>query len=72
MSNVPLSRIVLETDSPYLPPQARRGQRNEPRYVTAVGDKLAEIRAVSSAEIARVTTSNGLALFGMNPAGFSA
>lgn len=72
MSNIPLSRIVLETDSPYLPPQTHRGQRNEPMYVVSVGEKLAEIRQKSVSETAEATARNGNALFSLNPPVFSA
>jgi TatD DNase family protein len=72
MTNVPLSRIVLETDSPYLPPQSRRGKRNEPMHVVSVGEKLAEIRGKSPMEIAKETRANALYLYGINPAVFSA
>jgi TatD DNase family protein len=72
MINVPLSRIVLETDSPYLPPQTHRGQRSEPLYVVSVGEKLAEIRGLDIQTAFRQTTANGCALFGLKPPVFSA
>lgn len=55
---VPLDRIVLETDSPYMAPVPLRGQRNEPAYVTHVLKKLAEAYGVSEAEIAEQTNRN--------------
>lgn len=46
-STIPLERIVIETDSPYLPPQNIRGQRNDPSYLPVIGTKLAELRGLS-------------------------
>ncbi len=60
---VPLERILLETDAPYLTPHPHRGRRNEPAYVRFVGEKLAEIRQVKAEEAARVTAENAAHLF---------
>lgn len=60
---VPLSRIVLETDAPYMAPVPHRGQRNEPSFVFEVLRKLAEVYGVSEAEVARQTTVNVLEVF---------
>jgi TatD DNase family protein len=60
---VPLERILLETDAPYLTPQPHRGQRNEPAYVRLVAEKLAEIRHLEISEVAQVTTANAARLF---------
>ena len=60
---VPLSRIVLETDAPYLAPVPYRGKRNEPAFLTAVILRLADIYGVTSEEVAAVTTSNALRTF---------
>lgn len=62
---VPLDKIVLETDSPYLPPQDFRGKRNEPSYIVCVAEKMAELFQKSSEEIARITTTNAMRLFGL-------
>ena len=60
---VPLKRLVLETDSPYLPPVPHRGKRNESSYVRWVAMKLAELYEVSLGEIERTTTRNALKVF---------
>jgi len=61
---LPLERILIETDAPYLPPQPWRGKRNEPAYVRAVAEKLAEIRVQDVSEVAEATSANGARLFG--------
>ncbi len=61
----PLDRILVETDSPYLVPKPQRAKRNEPLFVTHVAQKLAEIRGMTLAEIARVTSANAVRLFGL-------
>lgn len=60
---MPLERILIETDCPFLTPQPHRGQRNEPSYVRFVAEKLAELRGVSLAEIDRATEENTKQLF---------
>lgn len=62
---VPLEHLVLETDSPYLTPQPRRGQRNEPAFVRYVAERVAELRGLSVDEVGRVTSANARALFGV-------
>ena len=63
ISKVPLEKIVLETDCPYLPPQPFRGKRNEPAYLTHVAKKLSEIFNRSEDEISNVTAANARRLF---------
>ncbi len=58
-----LSRIVLETDAPYLAPVPYRGKRNEPSYVWEVAQKLADIREMPLAAVEEITTANAKALF---------
>jgi TatD DNase family protein len=60
---VPLDRILVETDSPYLAPGKFRGKRCEPAYVTETARVLAEIRGVPPEQIARETTDNFFRLF---------
>jgi len=62
---VPLDRMLVETDSPYLPPVPHRGKRNEPAYVQYVAETIAKIKCVSLEEVARVTTQNVRELFGV-------
>lgn len=63
LADVPLERVVLETDSPYLAPVPRRGRRNESSYVPFVAHRLAEIYGCSIEEVATVTTENARRLF---------
>lgn len=60
---VPLEKIVLETDCPYLTPVPHRGKKNEPAYVTYVAQKVAELKAISTDEVMRVTSQNAASLF---------
>jgi TatD DNase family protein len=60
---VPLERLLVETDAPYLSPQSVRSLRNEPSYVVEVAEKLAEVKGVTLSEIERITTENAEALF---------
>ena len=61
--NVPLERILIETDSPYLTPEPFRGKRNSSLYVHLVAEKLAEIRGMTVEEIERVTYENARRCF---------
>ena len=62
---VPLSRLLLETDSPYLTPHPYRGRRNEPAYLVWVAEAVAKLKGVSLAEVERVTSQNARDLFGL-------
>lgn len=63
---IPLEKIMIETDCPYLAPQALRGQRNEPSYVRYVAEKLAEVKGLSVEEVASVTAANAVRFFGLD------
>lgn len=63
IKKIPISKIVLETDSPYLPPTPFRGKRNEPSYLIHIAEKLAGIFEVGLDEIAKITSENALNLF---------
>jgi TatD DNase family protein len=62
-ARVPLDRILVETDSPYLAPVPHRGHRNEPAYVVEVARTVAELHGVGVEEVERVTASNTRELF---------
>ena len=61
---VPPDRFVVETDAPFLAPEARRGRRNEPAYVRHIAECIAQARGVSASDVARQTSANAARLFG--------
>ncbi len=63
ISTVPLDRLLVETDAPYLAPMPHRGRRNEPSFVVNTAGVLAEVKGVSRDDIARATTGNFFRLF---------
>lgn len=63
VEKMPLDRILIETDAPYLAPQAHRGERCEPWMVEEVIKKVAELRGLTVGEVEKVTTENALRLF---------
>jgi len=65
---VPLDRLLIETDSPYLAPVPFRGKTNQPAYVAQVGKAIAELRGMPAAELAAATSANFERLFGLGPA----
>ena len=65
VAKVPLERIVLETDAPYLTPVPYRGRRNESSYIPFIAAKVAELKGITIEEVAEVTTSNARNLFGI-------
>ena len=62
-AGLPLDRLLLETDAPYLTPHPYRGKRNEPSYLPLVANKIAEIKGVSLSQVTEITTSNARKLF---------
>ena len=62
-SSIPLDRIVLETDCPYMAPEPFRGRRNDPGKIYRMAEKLAEIRGLSVEEIQAITVENGKRLY---------
>ena len=65
VKQIPLERILLETDSPYLTPVPFRGKRNESSYIPYIADRLAELSGHSLEEVAHTTTENAQKLFGI-------
>ena len=62
--NVPIERLLIETDSPYMAPEPVRGRRNEPGNVRYIAEKIAELRGIPLEELAEQTTQNARNLFG--------
>lgn len=62
---VPMDKILVETDSPFLAPIPFRGKKNEPAHTRVVAEKVAELKAISLEEVARITKENTLKLFGL-------
>ena len=62
-ASIPLDRIVLETDCPFMAPEPFRGKRNHPGYLYRMAEKLAEIRGISVEEVHEITTANGKRLY---------
>lgn len=63
---VPLDKLLIETDCPYLAPHPFRGKRNEPAYVRLVAEQIAELKEISLEELAEATTRNAKKVFGIN------
>ena len=64
---MPLDRIIVETDSPYLAPLPYRGKTNEPAYVVKTLEVLAKVRGLPVEEMARITSDNFFRLFSKTP-----
>ena len=62
-TSIPLDRIVLETDCPFMAPEPFRGKRNDPGYLYRMAEKLAELRGISTEEVCRITTENAKRLY---------
>ena len=63
LERIPLERVILETDSPYLPPVPFRGKRNESSYIPYIAEKISQIKLIPMEEVADVTTKNAKQLF---------
>lgn len=68
-TGIPLRRMTVETDAPYLPPQSKRGQRNEPAYVREVAQYVADLRGESLGEVCDGTAQTAALLFGLGEIG---
>jgi TatD DNase family protein len=66
-AKVPLDRMLIETDAPFLAPLPYRGKRNEPAWVGRVADKVAEVRGITSEQVASSTANNFFRFFGVAP-----
>ena len=64
-ANIPLERIVLETDCPYMAPEPYRGKRNDPGKLHRVAEKLAQLRGLTPEEVEAITLENGKRLYGI-------
>jgi TatD DNase family protein len=64
-AEIPLDRLLIETDCPYLAPHPYRGKRNEPAYVKLVAEQIADIKQVSFEEVSRITSENAKKIFGI-------
>ena len=62
---IPLEKILLETDSPFLAPHPFRGKPNEPKYIPLIAEKIAEIKGISLEEVAERTSANSKEIFGI-------
>jgi len=65
IKTLPLEKFLIETDSPFLPPQKMRGRRNDPAFCTSTAGILAECRGLTLEEMAAITTANARRLFGL-------
>ena len=62
---IPVKKLLIETDAPYLAPVPFRGKRNEPAYLPKVADTLAQILGLTSEEVAKITSNNFTNLYGL-------
>ena len=66
ISSIPIDKLLVETDSPYLAPMPYRGKSNEPSYITHTVDKLSQIKNISRDTVIKETSSNFFQMFGLN------
>ena len=62
---IPLDRLLVETDCPFLSPEPKRGKRNEPAYVAYIARRIAQIKDLSFEEVERMTSQNARDVFGI-------
>lgn len=67
ISEIGLSNVVLETDSPYLAPEPHRGKTNQPAYIKLVAEKIAQLTSQNLQQVAHITTQNAKVLFSLHP-----
>jgi TatD DNase family protein len=65
VEKIPLDRIILETDSPYLTPVPMRGKRNDSSYLVYIAEKIAQVKGITLEEVAEATTANAFKMFGL-------
>lgn len=65
VKDMPRNNLLLETDTPFLPPIPHRGKQNEPAYIKHTAEKIAELRSESIEDLARMTSGNAIRLFGL-------
>ena len=68
-AKVPLDRLLIETDCPWLPPQHKRGRRNEPAYVRFIARRIADLRGIPLSQLAEATSRNAAELFKLEVTG---
>ena len=62
---IPIDRLLVETDCPFLTPHPHRGEENEPAYVKFVAEEIAELKGLSFEEVSNATTQNAIKVFGL-------
>ena len=64
LNSIPIEKLVLETDSPYLAPSPYRGKRNESSYLKIIAEKIADLYGLNLDEVSKITKNNSLNIFG--------